>query len=41
MPLGKTGKKVKAKMKKKYGSDRVFYATMNKNKNLKAKWHAA
>ena len=39
MPLTKTGKKVKAKMKKSYGEkkgENVFYATMNK---AKKQWH--
>jgi hypothetical protein len=42
MPLTKSGKKVKAKMKKTYGKKKgedVFYASMNKAKPGSSKWH--
>lgn len=40
MPLTKTGTKVKAAFAKTYGAKKgksVFYATLNKNKKLRAK----
>jgi len=42
MPLTKTGKKVLAEMKKKYGAKRgkeIFYASINKGKAGSSKWH--
>ena len=42
MPLTKSGEKIKRKMKKSYGKkkgERVFYATMNKNKKGTEKRH--
>lgn len=42
MPLTKTGKKVLAKMKSRYGGEKgkqVFYAKMNKEDGYTDKWH--
>jgi len=42
VPLTKTGKKVKRKMRKHYGKkkgEQVFYASINKKKRGTRKWH--
>ena len=42
MPLTATGKKVLARMRKKYGAKKgkqVMYASINKNKPGSAAWH--
>lgn len=42
MPLTKSGKKIKRKMQKHYGTKKgkqVFYASIQKEKKGTAKWH--
>ena len=43
MPLTKTGKKILAEMKERYGSAKrgkeVFYASINKKKKGSERWH--
>jgi len=42
MPLTKSGRKVKRKMRKQYGEkkgEEVFYASINKKKKGSSKWH--